>query len=123
SAVDGTEWPFGLRAALVIMNHLSLPGLDRCQGNGAMAKKRRKPSERKPKSPRRQGPRREDKAPVFDRRVLEGVMHGFLGDLLGPQEETPLSKAQELMFKAFDSPSTKQRVKLARNALDVSPDC
>ena len=58
-----------------------------------------------------------------DRRAMEGVMRGLLGGLVGPREETPLSKAQDLMYQAFGSHDPKERVKLAKQALELSPDC
>lgn len=36
---------------------------------------------------------------------------------------SPLEQAQDLMYKAWESPNRTQRVKLARQALDLSPDC
>lgn len=38
-------------------------------------------------------------------------------------EEDPLSQAQELVYQAYEAPSRAQAVKLARQALEVSPDC
>ena len=58
-----------------------------------------------------------------DRRAMEGVMRGFLGGLVGSREETPLSKAQDLMDKAFESHDPMKRVELAKKALELSPDC
>jgi tetratricopeptide (TPR) repeat protein len=43
--------------------------------------------------------------------------HGSAGD------ETPLDRAQSLMYRAFDEPSDERRVELAREALAISPDC
>lgn len=36
---------------------------------------------------------------------------------------SPLEQAQDLMYKAWESPNRTQRVRLARQALDISPDC
>ena len=58
-----------------------------------------------------------------DRRAIEGVMRGLLGGLVGSREETPLSQAQDLMYEAFESHDPKERVELARKALELSPDC
>jgi hypothetical protein len=55
---------------------------------------------------------------------MEGVMKGFLGEMLGePAAGTPLDKAQKLMYQAFGTPDPEQRVKLAKQALDLCPDC
>ena len=58
-----------------------------------------------------------------DRRAIEGFMRGLLGGLVGPREETPLSKAQDLMYEAFESHDPMERVELAKKALELSPDC
>jgi tetratricopeptide (TPR) repeat protein len=58
-----------------------------------------------------------------DRRAMEGVMRGLLGGLVGPHEETPLSKAQDLMYEAFESHDPMERVGLAKKALELCPDC
>ena len=41
----------------------------------------------------------------------------------GPAAGTPLDKAQELMYQAFGTPDPEERVKLAKQAIDLSPDC
>lgn len=38
-------------------------------------------------------------------------------------EEDPLSQAQELIYQAYEASSRAQAVKLARQALEISPDC
>ena len=58
-----------------------------------------------------------------DRRAMEGAMRGLLGGLVGPREETPLSKAQDLMDEAVESHDPMKRVKLAKKALAICPDC
>jgi tetratricopeptide (TPR) repeat protein len=37
--------------------------------------------------------------------------------------QSPVEEAQNVMYKAWDSPNRAQRVKLARKALNISPDC
>jgi tetratricopeptide (TPR) repeat protein len=37
--------------------------------------------------------------------------------------ETPLEEAQELMYEAWETHSPKERIRLARKALKISPDC
>ncbi len=44
------------------------------------------------------------------------------GGVLSFEPTTPLEKAQELMYEAFEA-SGRRRVQLARQALEVSPDC
>jgi tetratricopeptide (TPR) repeat protein len=39
------------------------------------------------------------------------------------QPGSPLYRAQDLCWDAFDSPSRKQRIELAKRALELSPDC
>jgi tetratricopeptide (TPR) repeat protein len=88
-----------------------------------MAKKKRKPAKKKPPTPRKPS---DEGIPseLADRRVLEGIMRGFVRDLTGEGgEETPLEKAQELMYEAFAAPTDEQRIALARKALTISPDC
>ena len=51
-------------------------------------------------------------------------MKEFLGEMVGgPAAGTPLGKAQELMYQAFGTTDPEERLKLARQALDLSPDC
>ena len=37
--------------------------------------------------------------------------------------QTPLEEAQNLMYDAWEASSTKDRVRIARQALEISPDC
>lgn len=37
--------------------------------------------------------------------------------------ETPLERAQELIYQAYEESSAKRRTELARQALEISPDC
>jgi tetratricopeptide (TPR) repeat protein len=94
-----------------------------------MARKKRQPPGRGPKPSPRRGPKPRARAqaepPVElrDRRAMEGVMRGYLGELLGPVEETPLSQAQDIIYRAFDERDAGKRVALARQALALSADC
>jgi len=88
-----------------------------------MAKKKRKRPKRILKRPTEPIPMEEPVHKLPDRRALEGVMRGLLGGLVGSREETPLSKAQDLMYKAFESHDPMERVELAKKALELSPDC
>jgi ST7 protein len=58
-----------------------------------------------------------------DRRVIEGAMRSVVGGLGGSRGETPLHMAQDVMYKAFQSNDPKERAELARQALELSPDC
>jgi len=94
-----------------------------------MAKKKRQPPKKgqKPsskKSPKQRAkPEPEPPADLPDPRVMEGVMRGFLGEKFGPAEETPLSDAQDLVYKAFEESDPKKQAQLAKQALEISPDC
>ena len=58
-----------------------------------------------------------------DRRALERVMREVAAGLGGERvEETPLDRAQEVMYQAFEAAGAEQ-VRLARKALEISPDC
>lgn len=93
----------------------------------SMAKKKRQPPRKGPKHPPSRGPNprarseAERPAQLPDRRTIEGVMRGFPGELLGPAEETPLAKAQELAYQAVEEPDLGKRTGLANQALALSP--
>src|SRR5262245_8410921 len=58
-------------------------------------------------------------ADLPDRRAMEGSMwQQFRGD-----QDTPLGKAQALMYRAFEDPDEQRRVQLAKDALAICPDC
>src|SRR5262245_39259464 len=89
-----------------------------------MAKKKRKPPKGSPKRAIRSSVEPSSPPEFPDRRAMEGVMKGFLGEMLsGAAAGTPLDEAQELMYQAFGMPNPEERVKLAKQALDLSPDC
>ena len=39
------------------------------------------------------------------------------------QQDTPLGKAQALLYRAFEEPDDQRRVRLAKDALAISTDC
>jgi hypothetical protein len=85
---------------------------------------------KKPKGPRRILKRKPGKStvenpmpPLPDRRATEGVMQGYLDGLFGPKPKTPLSRAQDVMYRAFETTDPDQRSRLAREALEICPDC
>src|SRR5271157_2780956 len=61
-------------------------------GNRQMAKKKRKPPRRSPNRAFRSRPKSYSPPELPDRRAIEGVMKGFLGEMLGgPAAGTPLA--------------------------------
>src|SRR5262245_29374675 len=85
-----------------------------------MARKKREPGGRGPKRRRPKPPL--DKLP--DRRAMEGVMHQLVAGLQGQaHQDTPLGHAQALVYQAFEEPDEQRRVRLAKDALAVCPDC
>lgn len=82
-----------------------------------MAKKKRQSGE---------GPEKRPKKPekLPDRRVMEGVMQQIVAGFPGQADQnTPLGKAQALMYRAFEERDERSRVQLAKQALEVCPDC
>jgi tetratricopeptide (TPR) repeat protein len=56
--------------------------------------------------------------------VLEGTTQQFVRSLQGEAgQDTPLARAQELVYQACEEPDADRRARLARDALDVCPDC
>jgi tetratricopeptide (TPR) repeat protein len=85
-----------------------------------MARKKRKPDGRGPKRRRQEPPL--DKLP--DRRAMEAVMQQLVAGLQDQaQQDTPLGKAQALMYRAFEEADEQRRVQLAKDALAICPDC
>jgi hypothetical protein len=86
-----------------------------------MAKKKRRPPKR---APNRSRPESEAPSGLPDRRAFEGVLRDLLGDLGGgPDRETPLGQAQDLVSRAFQEPDPARQADLAKQALELSPDC
>src|SRR5580692_3408779 len=82
-----------------------------------MARKRRNDGER---------PKRRPKPPedLPNPTAMEAVLRQFVAGLHGQADEnTPLGKAQSLMYRAFQEPDERRRVQLARDALNLCPDC
>jgi tetratricopeptide (TPR) repeat protein len=95
-----------------------------------MARKKRQPPKKGPKPTPKKAPKKRARpepqppAGLPDRRAMEGVMRELLGELFGgPAADTPLGQAQQLVDEAFGEPDPKKRARLARQALDRSPDC
>jgi tetratricopeptide (TPR) repeat protein len=81
------------------------------------------------RQPHGEGGRRSRPAPgevpdLLDRRETEGRLRHLLGQLRGQaQEDTPLGKAQAVVYRAFEEPDAQRQVRLAQDALAVCPDC
>lgn len=56
----------------------------------------------------------------MDLASFEGMLSDRFGD---SDEETPLRKAQDIMYDAWEVSDPKRRIDLARRALEISPDC
>jgi hypothetical protein len=55
---------------------------------------------------------------------MEGVMQQLVAGLQGQaQPDTPLGKAQALMYRAFEEADEQKRIQLARDALAIAADC
>jgi tetratricopeptide (TPR) repeat protein len=88
-----------------------------------MAKKKRKRDGRPPKRRNRSSPPPSD-LPFVDPRALEGSTYELVRELRGKTgAETPLDRAQEIMYRAFREDDDERRVQLAREALSISADC
>lgn len=61
-----------------------------------------------------------DISTYLHRKDMAGTMPGLFGR---ETERSPLQEAQQVMYDAWDAGGKKQRVNLARKALDISPDC
>src|SRR6516162_3754019 len=73
---------------------------------------------RRPRPPTGDGP------DLLDRRETEGRLRHLLRQMRGrADQDTPLAKAQALMYRAFEEPDEQRRVQLAQDALSISPDC
>lgn len=75
-----------------------------------MAKKKRQPRESPPTA--------------LDRRVVEEGLRELVHSMEDrSRPDTPLERAQSVMYRAFQERDETRRVQLAREALDLSPDC
>ena len=81
---------------------------------------------RKKRGPGGETPQRRPHRPADlpDRRAMEGAMQQLVAGLQGhAHQDTPLGQAQALMYRAFEEPDERRRVRLAQDALAVCPDC
>lgn len=89
-----------------------------------MAKKKRD-SKKDGKKPQGGSKGKGGTSPMPDWRTIESIMRKHLPELgfdAPDEDETPLDKAQELIYEALEAPPGKQAA-LAKKALDLSPDC
>jgi hypothetical protein len=83
-----------------------------------MARKKREPGGERPKR-RPQRP-----ADLPDRRAMEGMMRDVVRSLQGEAaQHTPLDQAHDILLRAYQEPDGQRRVRLAQDALAISPDC
>jgi hypothetical protein len=76
-----------------------------------MPRKKREPGGRGPKRRRPEPP--PERLP--DRRAMEGVLQQLVAGLQGhADQDTPLAKAQALMYPAFEEPDEQRRLRLAK---------
>ena len=79
-----------------------------------MARKKRGPGG---ETPQRRPQRAAD---LPDRRAMEGAMQQLVAGLQGhAHQDTPLAKAQALVYRAFEEPDEQRRVRLAQDALGI----
>ncbi len=87
-----------------------------------MSRKKRKPAKKDVRREEQSELQHED-LPPLDWRALEGVMHQMFSGVGGGGGNTPLERAQELIYDAFEADSDEEQIALARQALKISPDC
>jgi tetratricopeptide (TPR) repeat protein len=86
-----------------------------------MAREKRQPHGKRPIQRRRAKPQLGN-AP--DRRAVEGVMHQFIAGLQGEgDQDTPLDRAHAILLHAYQEHDGQERVRLAKDALEICPDC
>ena len=54
---------------------------------------------------------------------FEAFMNSLMGTIPEYEPKTPLEKAQSIAYDAYAAKGSKKRVRLARKALEASPDC
>ena len=60
-----------------------------------------------------------DIAPFLSRRAVDGSLSGAYDEI----DEVALYEAQDIIYRAWETAGRRQRVILAREALEISPDC
>lgn len=64
---------------------------------------------------------RSDLPPLPDRRAIEGMMAGLFGGSTAGEDKN--FEAQDMVYQAWEEADWKRRVALARQALEIDPDC
>ncbi len=66
-----------------------------------------------------------DEIPAFDRRSMEGMMSGLVGDLEAQADDrdSALARAQQVMYRAWEETNPVKRITLAHEALSLSAQC
>ena len=80
----------------------------------AKKKAKKKPSKETPKKDAA-------KAPPFSRGFMERILREFTGD--GDSEQTPLQRAQDLIYEAWEEDDSVKRCTIAQLAIEICPDC
>src|SRR5579885_6218 len=88
-----------------------------------MAKRRPRPRREPRRYRRRAEPPPRFPAGFYDRRAIEGAMWDGLAAIGLSTADTPLKRAQAIAYRAFGRPDPAERVRMAREALAISPDC
>jgi len=67
----------------------------------------------------------DEELPAFDRRAMEGSMQELARQIDGEEQwgDPNLRRAQELMYRAFETENPGERIALAHDALALSPNC
>src|SRR4051812_31443763 len=101
--------------------HRSDWGLFMAKKKGDSPKPRPKASPKKPSPRKSKATASDDPGSLpLDPRAIEGLMWGQVGSR---DDGSAVSRAQEVMYDAFEESDPKKRVKLARKALAISADC
>ncbi len=62
--------------------------------------------------------------PLPDRRAMERIMRELVAGIAEDSPSaTPLYLAQDVMYRAFEEASESEQIRLAREALEIYPDC
>ena len=72
-----------------------------------------------------------DLTKLLEQQEFESIdeANAFLAQFTGkpipemPASDDPLTRAEDLVYRAYEASSRKQAIKLARQALAISPDC
>lgn len=67
----------------------------------------------------------EDDEPMFDPRSMEAIMSGLMGEVgaIDEEDDPDLSRAQQVMYRAWEETNPARRIALAREALGISAKC